>query len=837
MVFNCEEPFPNNFINNQSVQNYFYSYNFELSNFQKWAIYSIINGHNTLVTAHTGSGKTLPAEFAIKYFIEQGKKVIYTSPIKALSNQKFNEFKMKFPDFSVGILTGDIKFNPEAQLIIMTTEILRNKLLNTIEKNNDSDTPKIYNCDFAMDIQNECACVIFDEIHYIDDPDRGSVWEQSIIQMPQHISMVMLSASIGKPDIFAKWVESIKNKQTFICGTTQRVVPLNHLSFFSIPDSIIGFCKDKKMVNSFNKINNRLISIKTNQNNFDVSTINNFNRCKNFLEKNNTRIQRKFVINSLMNSLKNNKMFPAICFVFSRRQVEQLAKEVTVPLFTEQELYDDPIPNTIEASCKQLLVSKVSNWKEYVALPEFNQIVGFMKKGVAFHHAGMLPIFKEMIEIMFEKKKIKLLIATETFAVGLNMPTKTVIFSSLYKFNGSVSRPLKGHEYTQMAGRAGRRNIDTIGYVIHLNNLFTTPDSVSYNSMINSPPKVIKSKFKIGIPFILNQITSKDFKSVNSLDYLYTCIRNSFMNNDIISSLNQTEINIKYIQHKLNAISNFMSNSFNDIRTYDNLSTSFSNNKVKKINMKRMNDIKFKYKNFDSLLSSYHEFIELNNNLKQEQEFKIYTDQFVETNVNSILSLLRDNSFIVNDWDLTSKGKIASSVMEAHSLVIADLLEQFDFFNNFSFKEIAAVLSCFYPIHIQDDVKAINPPFVSENISHACNFIKTKFDFYENIEINAGIDVGYSYEFQFDFISFIYDWLSDKNDNMISDCNSIIFKLKQEKNIFLGDFIKCCLKINNIIDELINISEYFQKFDLITKLKEIKEFLLIYVVTNNSLYI
>ena len=175
------------------------------------------------------------------------------------------------------------------------------------------------------------ACVIFDEVHYIDDPDRGSVWEQSIIQMPQHISMVMLSASIGKPDIFAKWVESIKNKQTFICGTTQRVVPLNHLSFFSIPDSIVDFCKDKKMVHSFNNINNRLIPIKTNQNNFDVSTINNFNRCKDFLEKNNTRIQRKFVINSLMNSLKNNKMFPLFVLYFQEDKLNNSQKKLLFP--------------------------------------------------------------------------------------------------------------------------------------------------------------------------------------------------------------------------------------------------------------------------------------------------------------------------------------------------------------------------------------------------------------------------------------------------------------------------------------------------------------------------
>lgn len=836
MVYNCQDEFPNNLIDNQAVQNYFNSYNFELSNFQKWAIYSIMSGYNTLVTAHTGSGKTLPAEFAIKYFIEKGKKVIYTSPIKALSNQKFNEFKNKYPDISVGILTGDIKFNPEAQLIIMTTEILRNKLLNTIEKNDNSDTPSIYNCDFNMDIQNECACVIFDEVHYIDDPDRGSVWEQSIIQMPSHISMVMLSASIGKPEIFAKWVETIKDKPTYICGTNERIVPLTHLSFFSTPESIVDKCKDKKMIKNICSINNLLIPIKNTKVLFDNSSINNFNRCKNYFEKNNIRVQRKYVINSLMNNLKNNKMFPAICFVFSRKQVEQIAKEISVPLFTEDELYDDPIPNTIEASCKQLLVSKVSNWKEYIALPEFNQIIGFMKKGIAFHHAGMIPIFKEMIEIMFEQKKIKLLIATETFAVGLNMPTKTVIFSSLYKFNGSISRLLKGHEYTQMAGRAGRRNIDTIGYVIHMNNLFTTPDSVAYNNMINSPPKVMKSKFKIGIPFILNQITSKDFMAVTSLDYLYKCVHNSFMKNDIISSLNQTEKNIQELENNIQGIKQFIGSHFDSIQKYHNLSSNLSTykNKEKRMAIKQMNDIKFNNKFFDTQYSKYNQLLDYNNNLKQEQEFKVYTNQFVESNVNSILDLLRNNNFVVNMWDLTNKGKIASSVMEAHSLVIADTLEYYDFFEEFDNFEIAAILSCFYPINVDDTLKAFNPPNITPNISVAANFIKDKLEHYENQEINSGIDVGFSYVYQFDLISYIYNWL--KCDDIQSSIH-IINTLKKDKSIFLGDFIKCCLKINNIIDELINISEYFQKFNIIVKLKSIKESLLKFVVTNSSLYI
>ena len=175
--------------------------NFQLSEFQIKANEAIENGNHVLITAHTGSGKTLPAEYAIKYFTERGKKVIYTAPIKALSNQKFAEFSKKFPKLSVGIMTGDNKHNPGADVIIMTTEILQNNLFKT----NSNAYLKI-----DMDIETELGCVIFDEVHYIDDGERGTVWEQCIILLPNHVQMIMLSATIGEKERFASWIENIK---------------------------------------------------------------------------------------------------------------------------------------------------------------------------------------------------------------------------------------------------------------------------------------------------------------------------------------------------------------------------------------------------------------------------------------------------------------------------------------------------------------------------------------------------------------------------------------------------------------------------------------------------
>ena len=224
----------------EKYSQYFDKYPFPLSSFQKFAIESIVEGNHILVTAHTGSGKTLPAEFAIEHFVSKGKKVIYTSPIKALSNQKFYEFTQKFPNISFGILTGDIKTNPEADVLIMTTEILMNTLY---AKNRKEDVTINTNSTnlamFEMDFDNELACVVFDEIHYINDQDRGRVWEETIMMLPRHVQMVMLSATLDSPEKFALWCETrgqndVKSdKIVYLTTTYERVVPLTHYSFIT----------------------------------------------------------------------------------------------------------------------------------------------------------------------------------------------------------------------------------------------------------------------------------------------------------------------------------------------------------------------------------------------------------------------------------------------------------------------------------------------------------------------------------------------------------------------------------------------------------------------------
>jgi antiviral helicase SKI2 len=268
MVKICSDSYPKQ--QEERYSEHFEKYPFPLSSFQKYAIEAIVEGDHILVTAHTGSGKTLPAEFAIEYFVSQGKKVIYTSPIKALSNQKFYEFTKKFPHISFGVITGDIKCNPEADVLIMTTEILLNKLYQT----NGKTTA---NMSFDMDIENELACVIFDEVHYINDADRGKVWEQSIMMLPLNIQMVMLSATIDQPEKFALWCEtrgsqitsSTSSKKVYLTTTYERVVPLTHYSFITTNNGIFKAIKDKDLEKQIRDSTNTLFTIQNSKGIFD----------------------------------------------------------------------------------------------------------------------------------------------------------------------------------------------------------------------------------------------------------------------------------------------------------------------------------------------------------------------------------------------------------------------------------------------------------------------------------------------------------------------------------------------------------------------------------------
>ena len=819
MVKICANTYPKN--KEELYNEYFLKYNFELSSFQKYAIEAIVEGHHILVTAHTGSGKTLPAEFGIEYFVNKGKKVIYTSPIKALSNQKFYEFSKKYPNISFGILTGDIKFNPEADVLIMTTEILQNTLY---KKKNTSFAM------FDMDISTELGAVIFDEVHYINDMDRGKVWEETIMMLPTHIQMIMLSATLDAPEKFAFWCETrgdLTNKNdkiVYLTSTYERAVPLTHYSFITTNNGIFKAIKDKTVHQEIKNIINKPFILQNSKGNFDEFHYNKMNKMLTLFNNNNIFIKRAHIINEVVRYMKENNMLPALCFVLSRKTLEVCAKEVTVILLED----DSKVPYIIKNECEQIL-RKLPNYQEYLELPEYLEMVSLLEKGIAIHHAGVMPILREMVEILYGKGYIKLLFATETFAVGINMPTKTVVFSDINKFDGTHRRILYSHEYTQMAGRAGRRGIDTIGNVIHLNNLIKNVQIVDYRNMMQGKPQKLISKFKISYNLILNLI------SIGDTEFLKYA-KKSMIQEDIDTKIGDIYQNILKLQKEIdNTNINYIRTPKHIVDEYIELEfkQSRSINKKRKEIDRKITELKEFNKWIDSdklIINNYNNKIKEIDNLQKTFD---NINSYLDNNVYLILNFLEKEGFIIENNELTVKGQIASNLREIHSLACATIIENNEL-DNFSAEELVAIFSCFTNISINDDYKIINYKSTNKPLEKIISDFKKKLDYYLNFETSNIINTGTDYNIHYELIEYVIKWCKCTD---IIECKILLKNLETEKGIFLGEFVKALLKINNISNEIESIAESIGNIALLSKLKEIPILTLKYVVTNQSLYV
>ncbi len=819
---------------------YFNEFPFELSNFQKWSIKAIVDGQHSLITAHTGSGKTLPAEFAIKYFTGLNKKVIYTTPLKALSNQKLYDFRRKFPDISFGLLTGDIKDNPEADVLIMTTEILRNTLFNkqiqttntNEESKNDNKNKKLLA--FDMDFENELALVCFDEVHFIGDPDRGSVWEQSIMLLPKHVQMLMLSATIDKPETFAKWVEEQNPmKSVYLSSTYERVVPLTHYMWLTLNQSQIKKTEKTEYEDKVKQFINKKVEIVSPNNVFNEINYYKMMNLVNYIEKNQIRVNRQFVLNGLIKHLYDAKLLPAICFVLSRKNVEKFANEIELNLFDEEE----EIPPMIERECRKLLYTKFNNntVQEIMLLPEYTSTINLLKKGIAIHHAGILPIIREMVELLFEKNYIKLLFATETFAVGINMPTKTVIFTGMDKFNGSQMRHLYSHEYKQMAGRAGRRGIDTIGYVIHCNNLFEQPSAIEYKTIMTGPPQMLSSKFKISFNLILSilltdlhgfsqleefisksMITNDIRLDMEQYDREIETIRNTCVQNEDVLQYCQTpkEVIMEYIEKK------------NKIHT--------TTNKAKHKLNREINEIE-EFNRFIKLdADKYNTILDLKKDIEILERKKQSTHDYLHYNIENIISILIKHGFVDDALNVTSKGQIASSIQEIHPLAISELYEETEGFKSFTAAELAALFSCFTNLSIGENVRYQSPFTKNKLLNDACKKVNKYYEMYYDAEVDYKMNTGCDYNIHYQIIDEILEWCECTNE---VECNVVINKIKNIHEVFLGEFVKAILKINNIASEFESICEINGNVELLHKIKDISRLTLKYVATNISLYI
>jgi len=412
---------------------------FKLDDFQEKAIAAVGNNHSVLVAAPTGAGKTLIAEYLIKKCLRQDQGIIYTAPIKALSNQKYRDFELLFPG-KVGIITGDVSINPNAPLLIMTTEIFRNRIL---------EAP------WGLEQHH---WIIFDEIHYLDDLERGTVWEESLIFLPVHMRFLGLSATIPNARQFSAWLREIHPHTLTVIQENKRPVPLHFM-----------FQCQGRVCNSLNA----------------VKQVGYTGQKKGGMRKNTPL--------SLIQHLLETDRLPCIYFTFSRRRSEYLAEDALINNFLS------------DAERSEILGIFDSHCTLYGLEAEERTaaIRKLVARGIAYHHAGVHPLLKEILERLFTGKRIKLIFTTETFALGINMPARTVVLDELRKNYGKFFRALKVRDFFQMAGRSGRRGIDKEGFVYSRVN----PRDISFRELqhiITSTPEIIQSRFNASYATILN---------------------------------------------------------------------------------------------------------------------------------------------------------------------------------------------------------------------------------------------------------------------------------------------------------------------------------------------
>ena len=528
---------------------------FTLDPFQQRGIIRVENHQHVLVCAHTSSGKTLVAEYAIAKSKSLNKRIIYTSPIKALSNQKFRDFKAKFNN-DVGIITGDVCINPDAQCIIMTTEILKNWLYKQNEKLKMVDY------------------IIFDEVHYINDRERGHVWEEILILLPNTIGLVMLSATIPNYMQFAQWIGSIKQTTVYVEITYKRVVPLEHKCFISAKQVFMFKDKDGKVKDDEvhkaikaaednqsktfanrkkpqnkkerqereQKLSHQIkqytkFLMKKEQERFNNDNNNNSNNDNS--NSNRLITQTHLKIEETVNYVIKEKLTPCVMFTFSIRKIDEYARMLSHNQYITRD------ESTRVTNFFMKCINKLDAFDRQIGQIQAMKLL--LQSGVGVHHSGLLPILKEIVEILYSKGLIKILFATTSFSIGLNMPTKTVVFTEITKYNDGVKGVLSSSEYLQMCGRAGRRGIDDKGNVlIMLGDQRYPPKPSDIITMAKGEGTEVASQFRLEYKTIINFY----YRNVKNIVQFF---KESYIEHNTYISMPEIRKNIEQLNQQLHS--------------------------------------------------------------------------------------------------------------------------------------------------------------------------------------------------------------------------------------------------------------------------------------------
>jgi len=794
-----------------------------LDPFQQYAQKAIHLNHNILACAPTGTGKSAVGELGIFKALAEGKRAFVTTPIKSLSNQKFGDLKRQFPDATVGIMTGDVKDRPDAQILVMTTEILRNLLYKTGSKTQSLGLTA------SLSLEN-LGLVVFDECHYINDPDRGKVWEECFILLSPTVQIIGLSATLGNPTPFANWLGILKQIPLHLIQTNHRIVPLTHTVLDPVtdefqvilsPDEVFHDKTYKAYLESIEAIRHGHEKFKEKVHNKVIAgekgAVEGKVRPKSFQHQ----------LNHCLDLFRHQRLLPALVFTFSRKGCEENAGKISHSF----------LDGAQAAEVHHIMASHLHPFKSSLdTLPQYHELKSLLVKGIAYHHSGLIPLLKEIVEILFGKGLIKVLFATETFAVGINMPTKTVVFTGLKKFDSDVNRlrSLRTDEYIQMAGRAGRRGKDDKGLVVYL------PDRepvgpFELKEMMKGRRQQVSSKMDFSYDFLLKTLNANNVGWLRIMEQSYWYqqrLGEIALNEQEVLALQKTRIAIRdKLSEELiakcelkialeQAVKNAQGNRWK--RAQQELS-------------KWM--VTHDSQSFQSALHNYEALQRNEKELERAHACGVSLTKHASQLQNPVAFLrlagyLKDDPKDVKELsgdDLTLRGILATEINEAQPILLTEL-----FLSRSAHALNAESLATLLSVFLEDFNKELylkpSSLDIPGDIVPVLEFLNGEANRFGELEYKcAAMKSEDAWNITLQWTEPIYRWLTEPDVHIASLC--------AEYGVFEGNFVRGLLKLANVLDEWLSLATFCEHADQVEKITGLRSQLVRGLVQPDSLYL
>ena len=811
--------------------------------FQLHAFQAIKRGENVLTVAPTSSGKTSVAKYAmlLNLLTKEDKRVVYTTPTKSLSNEKFGEMKEVLAPYGIvpGLLTGDQKINVDSRFLIMTAEILCNALFMLKKKDEIRDemkkiielSDKLSHSDalrnqYELDktFVNSIGCVVIDEIHYLSDRSRGGVWETTLVLLNPSVQIIGLSATISDPELFASLLGKTKHKKITLVKKYDRPVPLE----YAIHNG------------------HRLVTILDAEGNYYSEAfkdaINDLKKDEKKYEKNNNKIQS--MLNCFVRYAKEKDLLQLCFIVFSKKNCEKFADHITVSLINGKESAD---------AVRELEKKMGVHLKSYENMPRYRQIKGMIQKGVCFHHAGIPVIMKEVVEHLFKTNHIKVLFATETIAIGVNMPIRTLVLSSVEKSVDSQMQTLNAAEFNQICGRAGRRGLDDKGLIVFLPLYDQMSESQIRNELLFGPLPRIESRMELTYHSYLKLSQSTAINKEDFYENSLLSVQNSNMTAGLVIETNKMKDLLDLCKKEIESYTDL--NKINpivlqEIKEYIKLTSIESKqllchqgtmkgivqikpNKQQLKHQKKLEETTKANKNLYELMIKHNK---LEKEYSKQYEVLSRYQNYKNERFDQIAEFLRECEYISDEGNITEFGKMASFVNECNPFILTEI-----FTGNILQKMTPVQIICFLSILTDKIISTNKSEVLLKNVGvdpiiiNAIKYVENRVLGYIDLENRMGqySEPGY-WDISYDYLELSYLWATI--DILKEDHSRILTKLYDMEE-YEGSFIKNMLKINSIVNNLILLCGLTQNLELLPVLQEIERLILKGMVNVDSLHV